>query len=60
MDRLHFANANHLATEIKSEFPWMTHLGKEEMFAVVTAAIKRIHEITVKSSKKGELHQPLY
>jgi hypothetical protein len=60
MDRLHFANANHLATEIKSEFPWLTHLGKEELFAVITRAIKRIHEITVKNSKNGELHQPLY
>jgi V-containing nitrogenase delta subunit len=60
MDRLHFANANHLATEIKSEFPWLTHLGKEELFAVVTGAIKRIHEITVKKSKNGELHLPAY
>jgi hypothetical protein len=60
MDRLHFANANHLATEIKSEFPWLTHLGKEELLAVVTGAIKRIHEITVKNSKNGELYQPLY
>jgi hypothetical protein len=57
---LHFANANHLATEIKSEFPWLTHLGKEELFAVVTGAIKRIHEITVKKSKNGELHLPAY
>lgn len=46
--------------EIKSEFPWLTHLSKEELFAVVTGAIKRIHEITVKNSKNGELHQPLY
>ena len=60
MDRLHFANANHLATEIKSEFPWLTHLDKEELFAVVTGTIKRIHDITVKNSKNGELHQPLY
>jgi hypothetical protein len=60
MDRLHFANANHLVTEIKTEFPWITQLGKEELFAVVTGAIKRIHGLTVKNSKNWELHQPLY
>ena len=60
MDRLHYANANHLVTEIKTEFPWLSHLGKDDLFAVITGAIKRIHDITVKNSKNGELHQPLY
>ena len=60
MDRLHYANANHLVMEIKTEFPWMSHLAKDDLFAVVTGAIKRIHEITVKKSKNGELHQPGY
>ena len=60
MDRLHFANANHLAAEVKSEFPWLSHLGKDELFAVVSGVIKRIHEITVKNSKNGELYQPGY
>jgi vanadium nitrogenase delta subunit len=60
MDRLHFANANHLASEIKSEFPWMIHLSKDEIFAVITGAIKRIHEITVKNSRNGELNLPGY
>jgi hypothetical protein len=60
MDRLHFANANHLAAEVKSEFPWLNHLDKDELLAVVSGAIKRINEITVKNSKNGELHQPGY
>jgi hypothetical protein len=60
MDRLHFANANHLAAEVKSEFPWLSHLGKDELFAVVSGVIKRITQITVKNSKNGELNQPGY
>jgi len=60
MDRLHFANANGLAAEVKSEFPWLTRLGKEELFHVVEEVIMRINEITVKNSKNVELHQPGY
>ena len=60
MDHLHYANANQLAAEVKSEFPWLSHLGKDELFAVVSGVIKRIHEITVKNSKNGELYQPGY
>jgi hypothetical protein len=60
MDRLHFANANHLAAEVKTEFPWLTHLSKDELFQIVEGTIKRIHEITVKNSKNGELHLSAY
>jgi V-containing nitrogenase delta subunit len=60
MDRLHYANANSLVTEIKTELPWLSHLGKDDLFTVVTGAIKRIHEITVKKSKNGELFIPGY
>ncbi len=60
MDRLHFANANHLAAEVKAEFPWLSHLGKDELFSVISGTIKRINEITVKNSKNGELHQAAY
>jgi hypothetical protein len=60
MDRLHFANANHLAAEVKGEFPWLSHLGKDELFHVVEAAIRRIHEIAVKNSKNGELRLQAY
>jgi hypothetical protein len=60
MDRLHFANDNHLAREVKVALPWMRELPKEEMKEVVSGTIARIYELTVKKSLNGELNIPGY
>jgi V-containing nitrogenase delta subunit len=60
MDRLHFANANRLAQEVKVAFPWLQELPGEEMKEVVSGTIARIYELTVKKSLNGELNIPGY
>jgi hypothetical protein len=60
MDRLHFANANHLASEVKSAFPWLKELHKEDLLSVISGVIARIHVLTVKQSMNAELHQQAY
>jgi V-containing nitrogenase delta subunit len=60
MDRLHFANANQLASQVKSRFPWIKDLRKDELLALISGTIERIHELTVKKSLNGELHQQAY
>jgi hypothetical protein len=60
VQRLHFANANRLASEVKVAFPWLVEIPKEDMQGVVTGAIARIHELVVEKSLNGELHQPGY
>lgn len=60
MDRLHFANANHLASEVKSAFPWLKDLCREDLLSIVSAIISRIHELTVKKSMNAELHLQAY
>jgi hypothetical protein len=60
MQRLHFANANLLAKEVKVAFPWLAEIPKEDMQGVLSGAIARIHELTVEKSLNGELNQPGY
>jgi hypothetical protein len=60
MDRLHFANANHLALKVKGAFPWLGVIPREDIQGVVSGAITRIQELTVKDSLNGELRLPTY
>jgi V-containing nitrogenase delta subunit len=60
MERCHFANANHLAREIRSVFPWLSKLPKDDLSTVVAGTIERLQEITISQSKNGELHIPAY
>jgi hypothetical protein len=60
MQRLHFANANHLASEVKTAFPWLTESPKEDVQGVVSGVIAKIHELVVEKSLNGELHMPGY
>jgi hypothetical protein len=55
LERCHFANANHLAAEAKSEFGWLKDLHGDELNQLVAATIARIHEITVEHSRNEEL-----
>lgn len=60
MDRCHFANANHLAGEVRQAFPWVNQLGAQDLDKAIGEAIARLEEITITQSKNGELHMQAY
>jgi len=60
VDRCHYANANHLASEVKSAFPWLLGLSAEDLSKTISEVMDRLEEITIKQSKNGELHMQAY
>jgi hypothetical protein len=59
-ERCHFANANRLASEMKSALPWLEDLPKKDLADTLSAVNARIQDITVKHSLNEELTQPGY
>lgn len=60
MDRCHFANANHLASEVKTAFPWLKDMDHANLSILITGVIGRIREIAIEQSKNEELHLQAY
>lgn len=60
MDRCHFANANHLAREVRQAFPWLEDMSNESLRKLITGVMDRLREIAISKSKNGELHLQAY
>ena len=60
MDRCHYANANHLAREVKSAFPWIAEMNAESLRPLISGVMDRLREITIAKSKNGELNLQAY
>lgn len=60
LDRCHFANANHLAREVKAAFPWLQEMSQDSLRTLIHAVMDRLREITITNSKNGELHMQSY
>ncbi len=59
-ERCHFANANHLASDVKTHLLWLGDLASDELHNVVTGAIARLRDLTVDRSLNGELRLQSY
>jgi V-containing nitrogenase delta subunit len=60
MDRCHFANANHLAREVRSAFPWLEEMSPDSLTKLIGGVMAKLEEITITKSKNGELHTQAY
>lgn len=60
MDRCHFANANHLAREVRQAFPWLQEMSSESQHKLIAGVMDRLREIVISKSKNGELYQQAY
>lgn len=60
MDRCHFANANHLAREVRNAFPWLEEMSPDSLTKLIGGVMARLEEIAITQSKNGELHMQAY
>jgi nitrogenase delta subunit len=60
MDRCHFANANHLAREVRNAFPWLEEMSPESLNRLIGAVMGKLEEIVITKSKNCELHMQAY
>ena len=60
LDRVHFADANSLAREVKTAFPWINEKSDAERRSLIDEVIERLREITITLSKNGELQMQAY
>jgi nitrogenase delta subunit len=59
-DRCWAADAKILASDFRSQHPWLKDAGKQEIRDVIDGVKARMREIAVEKSKNGELHVTNY
>ncbi|WP_199338591.1 V-containing nitrogenase subunit delta, partial [Anabaena sp. FACHB-83] len=59
-DKLHYADAKILVSELKRNLPWIKELDKEQVKSVLESVKQNLVGIAISGSLNGELHHSLY
>ncbi|MEA5574407.1 V-containing nitrogenase subunit delta, partial [Calothrix sp. UHCC 0171] len=59
-DKLHYADAKILVSELKRNLPWIKELDKTQVNKVLESVKQKLSAITISGSLNGELHHSLY